>query len=114
MSGGGFMRCLLAALAAFSSILFAQATPETRVYPLTNIATAYSMQEGVNAIRSIAEIRYATADPANHRLVATGDAEELTFADWIVKELDEQPSARPTAFTARNNMLRDPRSATSV
>jgi len=108
------MRRSLLALAAFSSVLFAQGTPETRVYPLANIATPQSMQETVNAIRSLAEIREVSGDWANRRLVVTGDAEQLAFADWIVRAADEAPSARPTTFTVRDTTFRDPRSATSV
>jgi len=108
------MRFSLAALAAFSSVLFAQGAPETKVYPLSNINTPRSIQEVVNAIRSIAEIRYVSADMPGRRLVITGDAEELGFADWIVKSLDEPSSARPMSFTVRATNYRDPRAATSV
>jgi hypothetical protein len=108
------MRRTLFALAAFSSALFAQGVPETRVYALTNIDTPQSIQETVNAIRSLAEIQVVTADVPGRRLVITGDAEELAFADWIVKAFDAPLGARPTSFTVRDTTYRDPRSATSV
>jgi len=108
------MRSLLAALAVFSSALFAQGASETRVFPIANIGTPQSMQELVNAIRSLAEIQHVTADMPGRRLVITGDAEELAFADWIVKALDAPAGARPTAFTVRDTTYRDPRYATSV
>jgi len=108
------MRRTLLALAAVSSALFAQGAPETRIYPLVNFNSPYETQELVNAIRSLAEIRDVSSDRAAHRLVITGDAEQLAFADWIVKALDQTPSARPTAFAVRDTTYRDPRSATSV
>jgi hypothetical protein len=108
------MRRTLAALAVFSSAVFAQGATETRVFPLVHIDTPPQIQETVNAIRSIAEIREVAADMVAHRLVITGDAEQLAFADWIVKGLDISAGARPTSFTVRDTNYRDPRNATSV
>jgi hypothetical protein len=108
------MRRTLFVLAALSSALFAQGITETRVFPLVTINTPRDIQEVVNAIRSIAEIQYVSADMPGRRLVITGDAEQLAFADWIVKALDAPAGTRPTSFTVRETNYRDPRSATSV
>ena len=60
----------------------------TRTLHFTHIDSAQSMQEIATLIRSIAEIRDASIKPDARVLEITGNAEQVSLAEWLLAQTD--------------------------
>jgi hypothetical protein len=95
-------------MAALTVLASGQAQQQTRALSFVNTQSPRQMQEVVNAIRSIAEVRDATADPAQRLLTVGGSDDQLALAAWLFADLDQPPS-RPPELVSSATTFADPR-----
>jgi hypothetical protein len=100
----------VAALAAFTVLASAQAPEQTRAFSFVNTSSPRQMQEVMNAIRAIAEVRDATADPTQRLLTVGGSEAQLGLTAWLFADLD-QPAGHPSELVVRASSFADPRAS---
>ena len=64
-----------------------------RMYRLAHSTTPQSMQELVNAVRSIADVQRVMIDNAIATVTLRGTPAQASMATWLVQELDRAPEA---------------------
>jgi type II secretory pathway component GspD/PulD (secretin) len=84
------------------------AQEQTRTYTFANTQDSRQMQETLNMIRSMVEIRNVAVDPVQRTLTASGTPEQISLTTWLFTEVDRPPS-RPPAVQVRDNSFPDPR-----
>jgi hypothetical protein len=100
-------RVALSALIALSAgVVSAQEPAVERVLSFRYAETPQSWQEINNAVRSIADIKEATMNPASRTLNLRGPATRMAAAEWIFHELD-----RPNQPAIPNSDIHDFRPA---
>ena len=73
-----------------------------RVFRFTHTPTVQAVQELSTVVRSIGEIRQAVADGDARTLTIRAPQEQVTLAEWLIKELDRPPAAHaPATFEIR-------------
>ena len=102
------MQIRLAALTALCASAFAQTPDQVRTFSFANGQTPQQMQEVVNTIRSVVELRNVAADPAQRTVTVGGNAEQLTFTAWLFTDLDK-PAGAPANLVVRENSFPDSR-----
>ena len=78
-------RLSFAIAAIFACSAFAQTG---KVIYLTHVETPQDLQEVVNVVRSIAEIRDVTPDPTKMSITVHGTADQNALAQWLCGEID--------------------------
>jgi hypothetical protein len=76
-----------------ASALFGQSAKQTFFFP--EIETPQTLQEFVNTIRSIGEIRETTFSWQNKSITVQGTADQVSLAAWLAQELAAAPATRP-------------------
>ena len=89
---------------------FAQAPTETRTIALSQIEEPRQIQEFINLVRSICEVREVTADWKAHTITVTGNPDQLALVGWLRNELDHPADARPGDFEVSDTTFNDARS----
>jgi hypothetical protein len=79
--------------ALFATGAFGQ-TVVDRKYTFAHIETTQELQEIANAMRTMAEMRQASADNALKTIAVSGTASQVGVTDWIFKELDQPPQGQ--------------------
>src|SRR5215831_4773687 len=83
------------ATALFACAAFGQSTTSpSRTFYFSHPATPQTLQEAVNTIRSVGDIRDVTSDAAKQAITVTGTTDQLSLAAWICNELDQTPAPR--------------------
>jgi hypothetical protein len=77
-----------------------------RVFYTANTGTPQSLQEIVNAIRSITEIRYVSVCNGPNAIAIRGTAAQVALADWLLQGLDRPAGGGP--FTTISQTLNAP------
>jgi hypothetical protein len=99
------MQIRLAALTLVCAAAFAQ--EQTRTYTFAHTQNPQHMQETVNTIRSILEVKNVSLDPAQRSLTAGGTLDQLTLITWLFTDLD-RPVSRPQTLQVRDSTFPDP------
>ena len=74
-----------------------------RVFRFANTPNVRAVQELSTVVRSIGEIRHAYADGAAQTLTVRAPQEQVTLAEWVIKELDRPPAEHaPATFEIRS------------
>jgi hypothetical protein len=76
-----------------------------KVFYFTHLDTPQAMQEVLNAVRSIGDIRDVSLDTAKRSLTVKGTADQIAIAGWLSAELDKSGTAPGT----RDFPFSDPR-----
>ncbi len=71
-----------------------------QIYVLHNTATAQTLQEIVNSVRTVADIQRFFPYNAQHVIAMRGSKEQVAFADWLLSQLDQPAGAAVTANPA--------------
>jgi hypothetical protein len=87
--------------------------PVVRVVRPANIKSPQSLQELVNALRSIAEVQRVVPINEPAAVVLRGSAAQADLAEWIVRQLD-QPAGGPAPRAAEFSTSIEPVSAVRV
>jgi hypothetical protein len=88
-------RRILFATALLACVAFGQSTTSpSRTFYFSHAATPQILQEAVNTIRSVGNIRDVTSDAAKQAITVTGTTDQLSLAAWICNELDQTPTPR--------------------
>jgi hypothetical protein len=66
------------------------------------------MQDILNTVRVIADMRNAKIEPVQRRLTVDGNPDQLALIGWLFTELD-RPSTRPEHLRVLDNTFSDPR-----
>jgi len=82
---------ILFASALIVSAAFGETKKETLYF---NHADSRTLQGCLNVIRSIGDIRDATADSAGQSITVSGTAEQVSLAAWFVNEFNQAPTSR--------------------
>jgi len=102
----------------FAPLAFGQAPADPmqdRVLYFSHVITPQGVQETVNAIRGITDIRQVTIDPGQRFLSVRGTADQIAAAAWLVGALDQSESAQPpTGSPLAYDYLGAPRGGTAV
>jgi hypothetical protein len=85
-----FLATTLVACAAFGQ----STSSPSRTFSFSHSTTPQTLQEAVNTIRSVGDIRDVTADAAKQAITVTGTTDQLSLAAWICNELDQTPAPR--------------------
>jgi hypothetical protein len=97
-----------AVLALVCAAAFAQ--DQTRTFTFAHTQSPQQMQEVVNTVRSIGEIRNVSVDPLQRTLTVGGTADQLAFTAWLFTDLDK-PAGSSTSLVIRENLHPDPRAS---
>ena len=74
---------------AIAAVFACSALAQTgKVIYLTHVETPQDLQEVTNVLRSIAEIRDVTPDPAKMSITVHGTADQNALAQWLCGEMD--------------------------
>jgi hypothetical protein len=84
--------CLVTAVCALAA--WGQSDSKTFYFP--NVTTAPTLQEYVNVIRSVGDIKDATQDWEKKSITVKGTTEQISLAAWISQQLADAPSSRPS------------------
>ncbi len=100
---------------AFLTVLLAagawsQPQEQTRVFAFANGANPQRMQEVLNIVRSMAEVRQAAMDVPGRALHVTGTADQIALTTWLFTDLDKPVGPPPRSLVVRENTFSDPRS----
>jgi methyl coenzyme M reductase subunit D len=69
-------------------------TPEVRIYYPARITSPLDIQETVNGVRTIAEMqRVVAVGAARPSIVLRGNADQTAIAEWVLRQLDQEPPA---------------------
>lgn len=98
----------IAVAAMSAAAAFAQ--EQTRTFTFAHTQEPRQMQEVLNTIRSMAEVRNATVDPAQRSLTVGGTPDQLTLITWLFTDLD-RPAGRPASLQVRDSTFEDPRAS---
>jgi hypothetical protein len=79
--------------ALFACAAFAQTKSQT--FYLTNADSPAIVQQSLNAIRSIGDIRDATSDWSKKSITVQGTTDQLSLAAWLTNEINHAPQTRP-------------------
>jgi hypothetical protein len=99
------MQLRFAVLPLVCAAAFAQ--EQTRTFTFAHTQNSQQMQEVVNTVRSIGEIRNVSVDPLQRILTVAGTADQLAFASWLFTDLD-RPVSRPQTLQVRDSTFPDP------
>src|SRR5215468_10763665 len=75
-----------------SCAAFGQQVPQTIVF--SHVDSPKALQEYLNAIRSVSEIRAASANWEDKSITLNGTEEQISLAAWLAKELNDAPAGR--------------------
>ena len=100
------MQIRFAVLPLVCAAAFAQ--EQTRTFTFAHTESPQHMQEMLHMIRSMAEVRNVSLDPAQRSLTAGGTPDQLAFITWLFTDLD-RPASRPQSLQVRDSMFADPR-----
>ena len=82
----------------FAGLAFGQAPADSaqdRILNFSHVATPQSLQEAINAIRGITDIRQVTIDNAQRSLTVHGTADQVALAAWLSGALDQAETGQP-------------------
>lgn len=100
------MQIRFAVLTFVCAAAFAQ--EPTRTFTFAHTQNPQHMQETVNTIRSLAEVRNVSVDPAQRTLTVGGTPDQLALVTWLFTDLD-RPASRPQTLQVRDSTFADPR-----
>lgn len=83
--------CILTALLAGAA--FGQSA--SRTFYFSHVDSPKALQESLNMVRSMGDIRDATADVEKKSITVSGTPEQISVAAWLCNELDRAPESRP-------------------
>ena len=89
------MRTIVTCLILAAGTLVAQPPLESRVLRISSAKTAQDFAEVATVIRSIAEIRDLSVDMDQRTITMWASAQQVSFADWLARELDPATNASP-------------------
>lgn len=97
------MRARLIVFALSAAVAFGQ--DASRVFHLHHIETAQDLNEFATVVRTIADIRDATTDPAEKTMFVRGSPSQIAIAEFLFTELDRQtvPDSVTQEFRVSNN-----------
>jgi hypothetical protein len=81
-----------------AALAFGQAPADSaqeRILNFSRVTTPQSLQETINAIRGITDIREITIDNAQRSLMVHGTADQLALAAWLSETLDVAENGQP-------------------
>jgi hypothetical protein len=81
------------ATAACALVAWGQSDSKTFYFPS---AEPRVLQEYVNGIRSVGDIKDVTANPEKNSITVSGNDEQLSIATWIAQQMTNPPAARPS------------------
>jgi hypothetical protein len=70
-----------------------------RVNFLVNVEKPQETQELLTVLRTVADVQYIYPFTSNHALVMRGKDWEMSFAEWIIEQLDQPIQAKPDPAT---------------
>lgn len=103
---------LAALLPLFCTAAWTQASEQTQVLALAHIESGSGMQEFVNTLHAIVEIRDVTTDAAARTVTVSTTADRIALASLLLNELDRPEGTHPAAFAVYDSVLQDPRNPT--
>src|SRR5438128_1793245 len=82
--------CFVIAFCACAA--FGQSVSQTIVF--SHVDTPQALQEFVNTIRTIGDIKNTTSNWTDKSITVNGTEEQISLAAWLAKELNDAPSSR--------------------
>jgi type II secretory pathway component GspD/PulD (secretin) len=99
---------LLSLLALLAVGAVAQPAATSRTFAFAHTQDQRHMQEMLNMVRTLAEVRDVTIDAAQRTMTVAGSPDQLVLITWLVTELD-RPASRPQSLQVRDNTFNDSR-----
>jgi hypothetical protein len=98
---------LLLAIAAVASAQPSAPAGSVKVIYLANVDAPQSMQEILNIVRTMGEIKDASLDPAKKSITVHGTADQIAVAQWLCGELDKAtpPVGAKRQYTVPNSNI---------
>jgi hypothetical protein len=107
-----WLGCVISALGVTMAFGQSTATQSTTIH-LANGETAQDLQEIIQTLFAVSDIRLVSIDSAGTDLVASGTADQIAFAQWLIGELDK-PAAGPAPVNSAQHEYRMQGSADDV